>query len=233
MTSDAASAARKSERLRRVADKRGFAIGSNKKIQLVTDGDEDLERYAKEFFPGVGHTLSIYHVLEYVWEAGRSFQTEGSKELADWVRVRERLHYRGRAAAVIENIARLHDSVGPAKRERLDRICQYLTKRIHLMRYGRLRKEDLEIGSGMVEGAVKHVIGMRFDNGSMRWIRERAEPLLQLRCIEINGQWSQFVAFVQRRLQRAADRGVDSVRLLTNEPIALPTFGVRADNAAA
>lgn len=218
---------------RREADKRGFTFGSNKKIQLVTDGDEDLERYAKEFFPGVEHTLDIMHVLEYVWEAGRFFQTEGSKELADWVKVQERLLYRNRAAAVVENIAKLHASVSQSHRKRLDDICQYLTKRLHLMRYGRLRREDLEIASGMVEGAVKHVIGKRFDNGSMRWIRERAEPLLQLRCIEINGQWSQFIAFVQRRLQRAADRDADSVRLLTNEPVALPTFGVSADNEAA
>jgi len=218
---------------RREADKRGFPTGSNKKIQLVTDGDEDLERYAKQFFPGVEHTLDIYHVLEYVWEAGRFFEAEGSKELADWVKAQERLLYRGKAAAVIENIAELHASVSPTQRNRVDQICRYLTKRIHLMKYGKLRREDLEIASGMVEGAVKHVIGKRFDNGSMRWIRERAEPLLQLRCIEINGQWSEFVAFVQQRLRRSADRGVDSVRLLTNEPIDLPTFGVSSDNEAA
>ena len=37
---------------------------------------------------------------------------------------------------------------------------------------------DLEVASGVVEGGVKHVIGKRFDNGSMRWIRERAEARL-------------------------------------------------------
>lgn len=33
---------------------------------------------------------------------------------------------------------------------------------------------DLELASGMVEGAIKHVIGQRFDNGGMRWIRASA-----------------------------------------------------------
>ena len=37
---------------RREADKRGFTADSGKLIQIVTDGDNDLERYAKEFFPG-------------------------------------------------------------------------------------------------------------------------------------------------------------------------------------
>ena len=218
---------------RREADKRGFAMGSNKRTQLVTDGDEDLERYAKDFFPGVEHTLDIYHALEYIWEAGRLLHREGSEELAEWVKVQENLLYRGKAEEVIENVADIYSLVSRVQQERVDGICQYLAKRVHLMRYGKLRRKDLEIASGMVEGAVKHVIGKRFDNGSMRWIRERAEPLLQLRSIEINSQWSEFVAFVQRKLQRAQRRDSGVVRLLTNQPIALPTLGVSGDNAAA
>lgn len=48
--------------------------------------------------------------------------------------------------------------------------------------------------SGAVEGAVKHVIGERCDQGGMRWIRECAEVVVQLRCIELNGDWDAFVA---------------------------------------
>lgn len=33
------------------ADKRGFTRQSGKSIQVVTDGDNDLERYVGEFFP--------------------------------------------------------------------------------------------------------------------------------------------------------------------------------------
>ena len=32
-----------------------------------------------------------------------------------------------------------------------------------------------------------NMIAKRFDSSGMRWIRKRAEALLQLRCIEING----------------------------------------------
>jgi hypothetical protein len=45
------------------------------------------------------------------------------------------------------------------------------------MNYGWLRRQDLELASGNGEGAVKNVIGKRFDNGGMRWICERAEAL--------------------------------------------------------
>ncbi len=217
---------------RREANKRGFAPGSKKIIQLVTDGDEDLERYAKDFFPGVEHTLDIYHALEYVWEAGRLFQAEGSKELTNWVKIQERLLYRGKAQAVVDNVAAVRRLVSPAQKKRVDQIRNYLAKRTHLMRYGKLRRKDLEVGSGMVEGAVKHVIGKRFDNGSMRWIRQRAEALLQLRSIEINGDWSAFVEFVKQKLA-GRDFGAGPVRVITNKPAPLPSINVSISNEAA
>ena len=77
----------------------------------------------------------------------------------------------------------------------------------------------------MVEGAVKHVIGKRFDNGSMRWIRERAEPLLQLRCIEINQDWEAFRKFVQERTRAESEAEERTAQILTLKPSSLPTLG--------
>jgi hypothetical protein len=45
------------------------------------------------------------------------------------------------------------------------------------------------IASGVVEGAARYVVGERLDNSGMRWIEERAEAVLLLRCIEVNGDW--------------------------------------------
>jgi hypothetical protein len=211
---------------RREADKRGFAVDSGKTVQIVTDGDDDLESYAKEFFPGAKHTLDIIHVKEYIWEAGRFVYAEGSSELAQWVKRQERLLYRGKVAAAIDNVSAIKRLVGPNGRERIRKIEAYLRKRVHLMNYRKMRKEDLEVASGVVEGAVRHVIAKRFDNGSMRWIRERAEALLQLRCIEINGDWSAFMAFAQRRLREKALRDGQNQRLLSMKPGPLPVFGL-------
>jgi hypothetical protein len=213
---------------RREADKRGFPKGCGKRIQIVTDGDEDLERGVKDFFREAKHTLDIMHVKEYVWEAGRSVYQEGSDELAAWVKCQEKLLYRGKAVVVLDNIRAVKRLAGPNARPRLQPIATYFEKRVPLMNYHKMRKEDLELASGVVEGAVRHVIAKRFDNGSMRWIRERAEPLLQLRCIEINADWAAFVTFVERRLARDSLDNGKVARLLTTRPAALPTFGVAA-----
>ena len=92
------------------------------------------------------------------------------------------------------------------------------------MDYAEWIDADLEIGSGAVEGAVKYVIGKRCDQGGMRWIRERAEAVVQLRCIEVNGDWDRFSRWAHDTLrQRAIDRGVH-VRIQQKEPAPLPDF---------
>lgn len=211
---------------RREADKRGFAKDCGKTVQIVTDGDDDLECYAKEFFPGAKHTLDIIHVKEYFWEAGRFVYAEGSHDLAQWVKHQERLLYKGKVLAAIDNVSAVKRLVGPKGRERIRKIEAYLRKRVHLMNYRKMRKEDLEVASGVVEGAVRHVIAKRFDNGSMRWIKERAEALLQLRCIEINGDWSAFMAFADRRLREKGLHDGQIQRLLSLRPGALPVLGL-------
>jgi hypothetical protein len=216
---------------RRDANKRGFHQGSAKTTQIVTDGDEDLESLVKEFFPEAKHTLDIVHVLEYVWEAGRLLFKEGSAELTAWVKKQESLLYRGKAVLVVQHLCDARSKVAARDRERLQKIRDYLAKRLRLMDYHELREQDLEVASGAVEGAVRHVIAKRFDSGSMRWIKERAEALLQLRSIEINGDWQAFMLFVKRRLREKGRRGASVQRLLTTKPAPLPTFGLGSISA--
>jgi len=69
------------------------------------------------------------------------------------------------------------------------------------MRYQRLRRLDLDIATGVVEGAVRHIVGMRFDGPGMRWGLDRLERLLHLRCIFVNGQWDDFEHYLAAKQQ--------------------------------
>ena len=211
---------------RREADKRGFTESSKKTIHFVTDGDEDLQRYREELFPTARHTLDIVHALEYFWEAGRFAFDEGSDELAKWVKKQERRLYAGKASQAILSLNELE--IASRHRKRLREIFGYLQKRMGMMHYDELRAEDLDVATGAVEGAVRHVIAKRFDSSGMRWIRERAEALLQLRCIEINGDWEAFTAFVKEKALASDQVDVEARRLLTVQHSSLPTFGLAA-----
>lgn len=211
---------------RREADKRGFHQGSGRQVQIVTDGDEDLRRYAREVFPEALHSLDVIHVVEYLWKAGACLYKEGSDELRGWVEKQKDRLYAGEAKSIV---GALRSSVKQArtekKRQTLKDIARYIAKRVDMMNYDSLEQADLELASGMVEGAVRYVVSQRFDEGGMRWIKERAEALLQLRCIEINGDWDAFCAFAHRKLKRKQRSSRRAQRLLQDVPEALPTFG--------
>ena len=219
---------------RREANKRGFGPGAGKVIQVLTDGDPDLAVYVRQYFPEAIHTLDVMHALEYLWTAGESFLPEGSQALHHWVHAQKRLLYRGRIGAVLAELSQRLIRIPPTgpgnkgKRKRLLEALTYLNKRRGQMNYGELIAKDLEIATGAVEGAIKHVIGHRFDHGGMRWIKERAEALLQLRCIEINGDWDRFADFVHDRTQQLRINTGARVRIQQHSPTALPALAEAA-----
>ncbi len=98
----------------------------------------------------------------------------------------------------------------------------YLEKRLSMMAYRNLIEADLVIASGIVEGAARYVVGERLDGSGMRWIPERAEALLHLRCIELNGEWERFFAWSYQRWLDRMHTG-QRVMLRTNPADALPT----------
>lgn len=212
---------------RREADKRGFTLESGQTIQVVTDGDEDFAAHVKEIFPTALHTLDIMHVIERLWDAGGCLFREGSEGLTEWVESQKANLYSGGIWDVIIEIEGEHDAMKPGpRRSRLDKILNYLIKRTQMMNYDELAARDLELASGAAEGAVRFVVSQRFDEGGMRWIRERAEAVLQLRCIEINGDWEPFVAFVHDKIMAQQRRMSHAERVLTNRPEPLPSWGL-------
>lgn len=214
----------------REAAKRGFDPMSDKSlIQFVSDGDPDLRVLAEEYLPCAVQTIDLMHVMEYLWSVGECLHSVGSGELSDWVSHQKRRLLRGHHRRVIreveEVIAKLkrRGKLSKGRRERLEKALGYLRSNEYRMDYKWVLEMDLELASGAVEGAIKHVMGKRLDNGGMRWIKERAEAVLQLRCIEVNGQWRDFVSFVERRTGDNLTRGAP-VRVMRDEPKPLPSL---------
>lgn len=213
---------------RREATKRGFPPETSRIVQVVTDGDNDLARYAAEFFPEAIHTIDVMHVVEKLWDAASSIHREGSSECRAWVDAQKDALYGGRAPAIVAELDRRLDATpktGPGnkyRREKLAEVRTYLEKRLDMLHYDALLARDLELGTGAVEGAIKNLIHKRMDHGGMRWIKERAEALLQLRCIDANGDWDAFVARVHHQTRAAAVENGLRPRLLRKTAAPLP-----------
>jgi len=183
---------------RREATRRGFPPETNKRIHIAMDGEKCLYDGLHKLFPKASFVLDIRHLQEKIWDVGRLYHKEGSQELEQWVEEKQEFLYTGRVAELLMELKNLRKTLSErakrdeTKRNALDKLIEYMEPRLSMMDYQKLIEEDLVIATGIVEGAARYVVGERLDCSGMRWIPERAEALLRLRCIEVNGDWDHF-----------------------------------------
>jgi hypothetical protein len=208
-------------------ERRGFrADGEN--VHFLSDGELALNKGLEERFPNATRALDIRHIEEKIWKVGNLFHKEGSEKLENWVEKQKKPLYEGNTDLLVKRLKRMLANVparGPGtkkKREKLTAVISYIEKRPDWMRYGKLREQDLVIATGIIEGAARYVIGERLDCSGMRWIEERAEMLLHLRCIEVNGEWDRFFNWTYSKLKLEQLQACKARRLRSNAARPLP-----------
>ena len=234
--------------LRKEADKRGYG---RKYTLFLGDGSPHIWRNQKIYFPQAEVCIDWWHIVERLWEAGQCLFPEGSDELKAWIAVQTRLLRRGSITTIIGTLITSLEALpktGPGnkgRRQRLNGQVDYLAEHAHRMRYHLLRRRDLDIGTGAAEGAVRNLIAVRFDGPGMRWSRDRAERLLHLRCILLNGQWEDFASSLAKQsnltllakpigcISRAASEKTNNIDHLYNVVVRRGSFaaGIRVSKA--
>jgi len=183
------------EELRRQVQERD-PRGEKDRVAL-TDGDRALHRKVRQSLKGFCLVLDLWHVLEYLWKAAHVFHREGSPEAEAWVHHRLRWLLQGRVGAVIGGLRQslTKRAWSPARRRTLEQVIGYLHQNRRAMRYDLSLARGYPIGSGVAEGACRHLVKDRMELAGMRWTPAGAEPMLQLRAVDINGDWEAFWAF--------------------------------------
>jgi hypothetical protein len=194
--------------LKAEAVRRGYGTSKFTKVQFVADGADTLWNLQQEFFPDAKVCLDWIHAVEKLWNCGKAVN-RGSRTkrqpLEAWVHEQKRQLRHGQLDDVIATLQAALDGTavtGPGNKYRrkvLDNTIKHFTKNRARMDYQRLREQGLVISSGLIEGTVRHLVGMRLDGPGMRWGRGRSEAILHLRCILLNGLWSDFEAYLARR----------------------------------
>ena len=168
---------------------------------VLVDGSKDqldsVKRIAKSM--GVEATIvcDLIHVLQYLWKAGHCFEQESSPELERYVL--ERLHHvlDGRAvdvAAGMRRSATLRKLKGK-KRTTVDECANYLLNHQEHLDYPTYLARGLPISTGVIEGAVRHLVKDRMDITGARWGLTGAEAILRLRALYASGDFDEYWAF--------------------------------------
>jgi hypothetical protein len=161
--------------------------GNNHQIDLI--GAEARARGVE-----VAIVVDLVHVLEYLWAAAWCFFAEGDTAAEGWVRDRALSVLQGRAREVASGIRRRATAEGLAKskRKKADDAARYLKNKAPYLDYPTALSSGWPIATGVIEGAVRHVVRDRMDVTGARWSVDGAEAVLKLRAVRTNGDWDAY-----------------------------------------
>jgi len=171
--------------------------GHGRPVICLLDGERSLWDMQREHFPEAVGILDLFHVLERLWAVAHCSHKEGSDGARRYVEERLRDLLQGRVGYVIAGLRRRLNGgklSGP-KREVIKSAVEYLANNKGHMRYDEYLAAGYPIGSGVAEGACRHLVKDRLEQTGMRWTVEGAQAMLHVRALYLNGQWSRFLDY--------------------------------------
>jgi hypothetical protein len=161
----------------------------------LTDGSEALQQQVLAYLPTFTLVLDIIHVTEYLWDAANARWGETSPDRLPWMRHALGCLLDDHLDDLLVSLDSQAACLAPAQQTTLRRVRAYLHRNRPFMEYQRYLALGWPIGTGVVEGACRHLVKDRFEQAGMRWSLPGAQTLLDLRAVALNGDWDDFHRF--------------------------------------
>ena len=168
-----------------------------KTVLFLSDGERVLRKLRRRYLPEAIDILDLWHVMEYLWKGAHVFHPEGSARAEDWVTQRLQMLLEGKVGYVIGGLKKMVTKQGlkGPRKKMLNRIITYFSRNVTRMRYDHYLAAGYPIGSGVAEGACRHLVKDRLERTGMRWTVEGAQAILDLRSTYLNGDWSAYWSY--------------------------------------
>jgi hypothetical protein len=141
--------------------------------------------------------IDLPHLVERLGEAFKLVQDDPAETVAYW---KKALIERDTAIDTIEAILkRKLSSLSGETRELLQEHLTYIENNKDRMRYARLRRLGLPIGSGVTESTAKNVVNMRTKRSGQRWSVRGLQGVLTLRALLKSDRLARFWSVLSRR----------------------------------
>lgn len=159
-------------------------------ITVLGDGAEWIWNAASRQFPGCTQVLDIYHAAEHIADAAKRRFGAETTAATGWLD-------RGRGLLLSDGWAGLCDHVGktmtaedgPDDRAPLDELMSYFAAHTDRLNYCHRLYTGQSIGSGMVEGAAKNLVGRRLKQTGARWQVDNVNRMADRCCLAYGAQW--------------------------------------------
>jgi len=162
-------------------------------IKGTTDGGQWPEQTIDEAVGRENRNADFYHATEHLSVGSKAAYGDSDLATAWYKRWRNRLLTDDDAAlALSDELLELAQTPGrpAAARKILEREAGYFRKRADNMQYAELLRNDMIIGSGLVEAAVKRLITLRMKRTGATWTEDGGDAIIALRSIRLSRLWN-------------------------------------------
>ncbi len=164
-------------------------------ITTLGDGAAWIWNAAAEQLPGSGGVLDIYHAAGHISEAGKKLFGEKTTETKTWLE-------EGRGLLLSDGWPGLCDHIGAtlgkapelSGHAALGELTGYFAAHTVRLNYAYRLNTGRSIGSGMVEGAAKNLIGKRLKQTGARWVVGNADAMASLCSLSYSDHWDLYWA---------------------------------------
>lgn len=168
-----------------------------KPLVFLSDGERALHDRQGEYLPeGTICILDLFHVMEHLWKAAWCFfeESKEKREAQEWVEKELRMLLEGKVRYVISGLRQMATKRGlkGSGRKTIGEVSGYFARNRGRMKYDEYLSAGYPIGSGVVEGACRHLVKDRMERAGMRWHPDGAQAMLDLRGTYLNGDWDRF-----------------------------------------
>jgi hypothetical protein len=178
-------------RIRRWAARLGIREAAA--VSVLGDGALWIWKQAAAQLPGSRGWLDIYHAAAHLAGCAKVLYGEGTAAARAWVDRGRQALLSGGAADVQAHLAAARPQArAGAKRSALADVAGYFERRAEYLGYAERLANGQSIGSGLVEGACKQVIGRRMKQTGARWRVRRANRMATLCCSFHSDTWNPY-----------------------------------------
>jgi hypothetical protein len=143
-------------------------------------------------FPGAAQIVDLYHARQHLGDPARRLHPSDLPNRNVWIKVHQkRLLDKGK----IENLVQALRAIESPDAELLEKLrteANYFERNAERMRYPKVRRQHLFVGSGVIEAGCKTVIGSRLKQSGMFWTVRGANSMIALRCCHLNGRFEDY-----------------------------------------
>jgi hypothetical protein len=163
------------------------------RLVFIADGGVWIKNWVEDAFPEAVSILDYYHACEHLHEfANKNFSDEAVRK--KWAGEQKELLQESGVLKVIENIKKQNTTSEAAVS-----IINYYTANASRMDYKLYKTIGAGlIGSGAIESAHRTVVQKRMKQSGQRWSKKGVQNMLNLRVLQMNGQWHKVVQLIKR-----------------------------------